>query len=321
MNTDKVVEMLEKVREAVTSQGPSGSCRTVDDVKKAGVDQLRAEPLLWAAYCRGWADRTADLVRTLGSSAARSPATPATTKTPRPSTHQRVPTAKATGSRRGRAATGTVTATITTPATTTKAPPPRQPTRPAATKRDITWVRPAPGRPLVPRMPPAEPHPPTTEWTGMPSRVAYVDRLPTPPPAPPSDKPGPLEPWPKAVKPTTSTRSAERAKERRREHQRQRRLRAKAEREGPSQQYRLTKATTSAGSATDPEDRELVQVSAPVPGGSAQEHRPERDTNPGEAMEVDDRILDEPGSPLPTFPDIEEGPPVFSTPLTSPRAD
>jgi hypothetical protein len=91
--------------------------------------------------------------------------------------------------------------------------------------------------------------------------------------------------------------------------------------EGPSQQYRLTKATPSAGSATEPKDRESVQVSAPVPGGSAQEHRPERDTNPEEAMEVDDRILDEPGSPLPTFPDIEEGPPVFSTPLTSPRAD
>ncbi|XP_025407221.1 uncharacterized protein LOC112681177, partial [Sipha flava] len=218
------------------------------------MDQLWAEPLLWAAYCRGWADRTADLVRTLGSSAARSPGTPSTAKPPRPSTYQRFPTTKATGSGRVRAATGTTTATLTTPATKTKTPPQRQPTRPASTQRDITWVRPAPGRPLVPRMPPAEPHPPTTEWTGMPSRVAYVDRLPTPPPAPPSDKPGPLEPWPKAIKPTkptatTSTRSAERAKERRREHQRQRRLRAKAEREGPSQQYRLTKATTSAGSA------------------------------------------------------------------------
>ncbi|XP_025407526.1 extensin-like [Sipha flava] len=173
-------------------------------------------------------------------------------------------------------------------------------------------------------MPPADPHPPTTEWTGMPSRVEYVDRLPTPPPAPPSDKPGPLEPWPKPAKPATpatSKRSAERAKERRREHQRQRRLRAKAEREGPSQQYRLTKATPPAGPATDPKGRETVQVSTQVPGSSAQEHRPEQDTNSGEAMEVDDRILDKPGSPLPTFPDIEEGPPVFSTPLTSPRAD
>ncbi|XP_025406057.1 predicted GPI-anchored protein 58 [Sipha flava] len=146
MNTDKVVEMLEK----------------------------RAEPLLWAAYCRGWADRTADLVKTLSSSAARSPGTPSTAKPPRPSTYQRFPTTKATGSGRVRAATGTTTATLTTPATKTKTPPQRQPTRPASTQRDITWVRPAPGRPLVPRMPPADPHPPTTEWTGMPSRVAYM---------------------------------------------------------------------------------------------------------------------------------------------------
>ncbi|XP_025405565.1 proline-rich receptor-like protein kinase PERK10 [Sipha flava] len=194
--------------------------------------------------------------------------------------------------------------------------------RTATAERDVGDT--GSGRPLVPRMPPVDPHPPTTEWTGMPSCVAYVHRLPTPPPAPPSDKPGPLEPWPKPAKPATpatSKRSAERAKERRREHQRQRRLRAKAEREGPSQQYRLTKATPSAGPTTDPEGRETVQVSAPVPGSSAQEHLPEQDTNPGEAMEVDDRILDEPGSPLPTFPDIEEGPPVFSTPLTSSRTD
>ncbi|XP_025412656.1 uncharacterized protein LOC112685100 [Sipha flava] len=200
-----------------------------------------AELLLWAAYCRGWADRTTDLVRSLGSSAARSPGTPPTPKPPRLSTRHRVTTAKAMGSGCAKPATGAAPAgrsipfvrtTPTTHGVTTITTSSRQATSSARPQRDVTWVRPASGRPLVPRMPPADPHPPTTEWTGMPSRVAYVERLPTPPPAPPSDKPRPLEPWPKPAKPatpTTSTRSAERAKERRREHQRQRRLRAKAE--------------------------------------------------------------------------------------------
>jgi hypothetical protein len=66
MDTSKVVELLKKVKEAVTVQGPMRNCRTADHVRKAGVAQLRAEPLLWAAYCRGWADRTTDLVRFLG---------------------------------------------------------------------------------------------------------------------------------------------------------------------------------------------------------------------------------------------------------------
>ncbi|XP_025418057.1 uncharacterized protein LOC112688866 [Sipha flava] len=183
MDVTKAVEMLEKIREAVMAQGSMG-CLIVDDVRKVGVAQLRAEPILWAAYYRGWADRTTNLVRSLGSSAARLPGTSPTTKPPRPSTHHRVSTTKAMGSKRAKPATGaapagrstqvtrTAPAVRTTPAirgATTNTTPPRQATSSAWPQRDVTWVRPAPGCLLVPRMPPADPHPPTLEWMGMPA--------------------------------------------------------------------------------------------------------------------------------------------------------
>jgi hypothetical protein len=117
MDTSKVVEMLEKVKEAVTVQGSMGNCRTADDVRKAGVAQLRAEPLLWAAYCRGWADQTTDLVSSLGSSTARSPATTPTPKPPRPSTRHRVLTTKAMGSGCATPAISAAPAVRTTPTT------------------------------------------------------------------------------------------------------------------------------------------------------------------------------------------------------------
>jgi hypothetical protein len=202
----------------------------------------------------------------------------------------------------------------------------------------IRWVRPAPGLPLHPYRPAADPHPPTTEWTGMPSRVAYQDRLPSPPPAPPKTKPGFLEPWPapspmpREPAPAQSNkviRKRKRDAERRAEYRRRKlmvaRKRSQSERAGPSQQYRLQKPACGSDRHSTSEGPLVCERAEPATPGSetpARADQPEFASNsagPQESMEVDDRVLEDPDPSLP----IEEDFPSFYTcsPPTSTRED
>ncbi|XP_025413057.1 cyclin-dependent kinase 12-like [Sipha flava] len=139
----------------------NGQRMTAEEVKKATMATLRADPALWAAYNRGRADQAAEVRRVLNVAPTTLPETKpvATTPAPQPRT------------------------------TSTPTPKPSTPEPP------IRWVKPVSGQPLHPSRLTADSHPSTTEWTGMPSRVAYQGRLPSSL-ALPKTKPGSLEPWP-----------------------------------------------------------------------------------------------------------------------------
>lgn len=103
----QVVELLDRGSNILQMAGmttPFNNIRTSASVRLTPLQQLKKDPVLWAAYSRGWEDRTADINRVLRS--------PLSMSRPRQTTRTRVPTL---ASQPRRARHGTQHARLTDP--------------------------------------------------------------------------------------------------------------------------------------------------------------------------------------------------------------
>lgn len=157
------VTALPDLARAITQAAPGQlTAETEAQIPEA---QLRTDPVLAAAFIRGWEARTVDIQKTLRASAPANPAQRRETQRPAP---------RPVGSQKRQPTPSPVSPTVVATASTSTAAP----------ERRTKWLTASQKRALR-LQPEANPHLTTTEWTGMLERrprilpVSYPGWVPT----------------------------------------------------------------------------------------------------------------------------------------------